>query len=192
MAKTPLEEFAEAKRSGQHRLKTHPETEKNWPSEPVEDTDPEQPKPGRPVVIEERRDFVSWLSVLNLVLIVLVILYLFFVDRNRLAAPPTAPDVSAVEPKSQPPEIRTIVKVKKVLVAGPKAETLVREVIPRAYRVARENLATAYERIDRLMAQVSDDYWRKKACFTYRDWDACLAYEKGLPSAIRMGRMDLR
>lgn len=63
--------------------------------------------------------------------------------------------------------------------------------VPKDYRETKENLATAKQRIRRLIARNARDTWRKKLCYGYGDWDACLAYKKNLPLRARVGREDL-
>lgn len=43
----------------------------------------------------------------------------------------------------------------------------------------------------KVMVANGDDKWRRKACYLYRDWQACLAYKSDLPSVVRVGRDDL-
>lgn len=198
--KTPLEELAEAKRSG----KFHPETEKNWPEqtakekakEVMEDSkvlDPEQDRPTfKPEEVVLRVPYVDWseyrafvkeqfywnVGLLLTVFSILVVLVLMNADKIDGKRP--APKTNASQPfKEAPPKI--IKKIVKVPV--------VKKVIPREYRVARENLATARLRIARLME--NNDEWRRKMCYAYGDWNACLAYKKDLPSRARVGRSDL-
>lgn len=187
---SPLQEFAELRKSGLY----HPDTESNWPSRPkqpealepppkVEYTPPPTPTQ-QPVVKQETVTTKGWwLPILNLLLIVGIIIYLLVTPTK------------VTEPTPKPPEVKvkTVTKVKwktrwKTRVVK---KVTTKEVIPRAYRVARENLATARLRIARLIEELHDDPWRKKACYFYKDWDACLAYEKHLPSVVRIGRQDL-
>lgn len=147
MSKTPIEEFAEAKRSGRF----HPETLKNWP-EPESDEN-KSPNPQKPSPIYEEKPkkvrtytkyihyaFAAWLLILTI-----AILILHWPNRdNSTASKPF---------KEAPPVAKA--KIKKVYVTK------------------------------------TSDKWRKKLCYGYGDWSACLAYKTGLPSRARVGRTDL-
>lgn len=46
-------------------------------------------------------------------------------------------------------------------------------------------------KVKKVIVASRKDHWRKKLCYGYGDWNACLAYKKGLPFRARVGRSDL-
>lgn len=46
-------------------------------------------------------------------------------------------------------------------------------------------------KVEKVYVAKSDDKWRKKLCYGYGDWNACLAYKTNLPFRSRVGRTDL-
>jgi len=157
---SPLETYAEAKRSGVY----HPETEKNWPTKTESDIDPvkiieekKEPDIGRPAPLPVSSDGDSqkvssgimvhlWCQSIGILIILIILAFLVF-----------KPSPVVEKEKTPAPEIvyKDRVKVKKVYISS------------------------------------ADDKWRKKLCYSYGDWNGCLAYKKNLPFRARLGRRDL-
>ena len=182
--KTPLEELAEAKRSG----KFHPETEKNWPTEDAKEKakevmadskvlDPEQDRPAPKISVPKHTTFeppyasnsafrehveeqfywnAGFLLAILSILAILVLMNADKIDGKRPA--PKSKEISKPFKEAPPKVIKKVVKVPTV----------------KKVYIAEENNA-----------------WRRKLCYAYGDWNACLAYKKDLPSRARVGRTDL-
>ena len=191
---SPLEEWAEAQKSGVHSQKPEPETkvvqpQVTPPSSQIEDVEFLIPPP-----YASRRELdsvesgVFWTTMGGMVWLLLLTLAVvwLFADRYEDPAPSAKKEAAAVKP----PEPKVVYKTKHSVKWKTrwKTKTKVVKEIPYEYRKAREDLATANCRIKRLMA---DNSWRRKLCYSYGDWDACLAYQKGLPFRARVGRTDL-
>lgn len=190
---TPVEKYFEEKRSGKY----HPETLKNWPEQTAQEKaaeimndskvlDPEQdrPLPKQPTQVTnlEKKIYTlqTWLVLVGIILFgVLIFIAVHFIDHKK-AEPVKTSEIF----KEAPPKPKIVYKTKVV--------TKVKKVIPREYRIARENLATARLRIQRLVdEQKENQSWRKRLCYEYGDWNACLAYKKNLPLRARVVRIDL-
>ena len=145
---SPLETYAEAKRSGKY----HPITEKNWPTEKKVNNGLVLDEPvGAEVILPTpiiksygttstgETNYHKWIQTIGVLIILILLAFLAF---------RTTPDHKSVVYKDR-------VKIKKVYISK------------------------------------STGKWRKKLCYTYRDWNACLAYKKNLPFVATIGRKDL-
>ncbi len=204
MSMSPVEEFAEARRSGKY--------DTDWPDKPEHiaahnPTDPQshnptdqqtewEPLENHSYICEEswkknrikakssekKKPYDVVLGIIFGVWLLILSIVVFVHIQEKHHHSHKEKETSAAVKKA-PAKIvyKTRYKTKKIKVV----ET------PKDYRETKENLATAKATIARMMERDAEDTWRKKLCYGYGDWDACLAYRKNLPLRARVGREDL-
>jgi hypothetical protein len=107
---SPLEEYAEAKRSG-----IHPETEKNWPDKPITEDDEEPtivppikpPVIDRPVTVQPPSSKLLVTTIVGFLITIALLVYLIINSRNN--------DTAQLY-KEAPPKIVYKTKVRKIYV----------------------------------------------------------------------------
>ena len=161
---SPLETYAEAKRSG-----THPETLKNWPDKPdkiavhTPTQGPAQapaPKPTPKQVVTALTSSAMLFSILHFILSLLLLLAVLWIFQND-------PDINGTAQllKEAPPQV--IYKTKHSV----------------RYKIKTK--------VQKVYIAKSTDEWRRRYCYEVGNWDACLAYKDNLPLRARVGRTDL-
>ena len=151
---SPLEQYQSDKRSGRY----HPDTEANWPSKesqsPEEKPLPPQSPPNPPK--PDRNDLYIQLLALWCLILTLCVVLLYLREP---------------EPSKPVPAQKKVLKVPNVKK---------KYIVPRKYKVAMENLATARERISRLVAEQES----RPSC---RHFNPVLKYKS---RAIRLQRLN--
>lgn len=104
------------------------------------------------------------INIIIFVLLIGLIVAVFALHQSK--------DEKEVVFKEAPPRVVTKTEYKMKYKTKWKTKTI----IPTEYKVARENLATAYERINLLVA--SNKRMRRKLCFQYDSWLECQPYKK--------------
>jgi hypothetical protein len=161
---SPLETYAEAKRSG-----THPDTLENWPDKPeeipVHTPIGPTPEPIKPLDVEIKSPwyFSPAIEIIHLIItltLVFAVLWLFQYDKDI--------NGTAQLLKEAPPKV---------------SETK---------RIYKTKHSVRYKtKVKRVYVAKNSGKWRKRYCYETGNWDACLAYKTNLPLRARIGRTDL-